>query len=66
MAREYSLIPKRVARVETAFRIIVTELPPPESIQILLITRLRSDTKIATATRVVAAAADERGRCAPS
>ena len=35
MAREYSLIPKRVARVETAFRRIVTEFPPPESIPIL-------------------------------
>jgi 4-aminobutyrate aminotransferase-like enzyme len=35
MAREYSLIPKRVARVETQFRRIVTEFPAPESIPIL-------------------------------
>ena len=35
MAREYSLTPKRVARVETAFRRIVTEFPVPQSIPIL-------------------------------
>ena len=35
MAREYSLTPKRVPRVETAFRRIVTEFPVPQSIPIL-------------------------------
>ena len=35
MAREYDLTPKRVPRVETPFRRIVTEFPVPESIPIL-------------------------------
>ena len=35
MAREYSLTPARVARVETAFRRIVTSIPVPESVPIL-------------------------------
>jgi 4-aminobutyrate aminotransferase/diaminobutyrate-pyruvate transaminase/4-aminobutyrate aminotransferase/(S)-3-amino-2-methylpropionate transaminase len=35
MAKEYSLIPKRVSRVETPFRRIVTDFPVPESIPIL-------------------------------
>jgi 4-aminobutyrate aminotransferase/diaminobutyrate-pyruvate transaminase/4-aminobutyrate aminotransferase/(S)-3-amino-2-methylpropionate transaminase len=35
MAKTYDLIPKRVPRVETRFRRIVTELPPPESLPIL-------------------------------
>ena len=35
MAREYSLIPSRVARIETPFRRIVTPLPVPESVPIL-------------------------------
>ena len=35
MAREYSLTPSRVARVETPFRRIVTPLPVPESVPIL-------------------------------
>lgn len=35
MAREYDLTPKRVPRVETQFRRIVTEFPVPESIPIL-------------------------------
>jgi len=35
MAREYPLVPRRVARVETPFRRIVTDLPVPESIPIL-------------------------------
>jgi 4-aminobutyrate aminotransferase/diaminobutyrate-pyruvate transaminase/4-aminobutyrate aminotransferase/(S)-3-amino-2-methylpropionate transaminase len=35
MAREYSLKPARVPRVETPFRRIVTELPVPESVPIL-------------------------------
>jgi len=35
MAREYSLTPARVARVETAFRRIVTPIPVPESVPIL-------------------------------
>jgi len=35
MAREFSLTPKRVPRVETPFRRIVTDLPVPESIPIL-------------------------------
>lgn len=35
MAREYSLTPKPVARVETAFRRIVTDFPVPQSIAIL-------------------------------
>jgi 4-aminobutyrate aminotransferase/(S)-3-amino-2-methylpropionate transaminase len=35
MPREYSLTPKRVARVETTFRRIVTDIPAPESVPIL-------------------------------
>jgi 4-aminobutyrate aminotransferase / (S)-3-amino-2-methylpropionate transaminase / 5-aminovalerate transaminase len=35
MAREYSLTPARVARVETPFRRIVTPIPVPESVPIL-------------------------------
>ena len=35
MAKEYSLVPKRVPRVETAYRRIVTDFPVPESIPIL-------------------------------
>src|SRR5580693_1787744 len=35
MAKEYSLVPKRVRLVETQFRRIATEFPVPESIQIL-------------------------------
>jgi 4-aminobutyrate aminotransferase / (S)-3-amino-2-methylpropionate transaminase / 5-aminovalerate transaminase len=35
MAKEYSLTPRRVPRVETPFRRIVTDLPVPESIPIL-------------------------------
>src|ERR1700719_3326770 len=35
MAREYDLTPKRVPRVETQFRRIVTEFPVPESVPIL-------------------------------
>ena len=35
MAKEYSITPKRVARVETALRRIVTELPAPESVPVL-------------------------------
>ena len=35
MAREYPLVPKRVPRVETRFRRIVTEIPAPESIPVL-------------------------------
>ncbi|MCC7495929.1 MAG: aspartate aminotransferase family protein [Bryobacterales bacterium] len=35
MAREYDLTPRRVPRVETKFRRIVTEIPVPESITIL-------------------------------
>jgi 4-aminobutyrate aminotransferase/diaminobutyrate-pyruvate transaminase/4-aminobutyrate aminotransferase/(S)-3-amino-2-methylpropionate transaminase len=35
MAREYDLTPKRVPRVETQFRRIVTEFPVPESIPVL-------------------------------
>jgi hypothetical protein len=35
MAREFELIPKRVPRVETPFRRIVTELPVPESLPVL-------------------------------
>lgn len=35
MAREYPLIPKRVPRVETRFRRIVTEIPAPQSIPTL-------------------------------
>ncbi len=35
MAREYSLTPKRVPRVETAYRRIVTDIPAPDSIPIL-------------------------------
>jgi 4-aminobutyrate aminotransferase/diaminobutyrate-pyruvate transaminase/4-aminobutyrate aminotransferase/(S)-3-amino-2-methylpropionate transaminase len=35
MAREFDLTPKRVPRVETAFRRIVTEFPVPESIPVL-------------------------------
>ena len=32
MTREYSLVPQPVARVETRYRRIVTDLPAPESI----------------------------------
>src|SRR5579864_3326245 len=35
MAREFSLTPKRVPRVETPYRRIVTELPAPQSVPIL-------------------------------
>ena len=35
MAREYSLTPRRVPRVETQSRRIVTDFPAPESIGIL-------------------------------
>jgi len=35
MAKEYALVPKRVPRVETAYRRIVTEFPVPESIPTL-------------------------------
>jgi len=35
MAHEYSLIPKKVPRVETPFRRIVTDLPVPQSLPIL-------------------------------
>ena len=35
MAREYSLVPRAVPRVETPFRRIVTDLPVPESLPIL-------------------------------
>jgi 4-aminobutyrate aminotransferase/(S)-3-amino-2-methylpropionate transaminase len=35
MAREYSITPKRVSRVETPFRRIVTEFPVPQSVPIL-------------------------------
>jgi 4-aminobutyrate aminotransferase/(S)-3-amino-2-methylpropionate transaminase len=35
MAREYSLIPKAVPPIKTAFRRIVTELPPPGSLETL-------------------------------
>ena len=35
MAREYSLVPRAVPRVETQFRRIVTDLPVPESLPIL-------------------------------
>src|SRR5437016_9483305 len=35
MAREFSLTPKRVPRVETPYRRIVTELPVPESLAVL-------------------------------
>ena len=35
MAREYSLIPRPVTRIETPFRRIVTHLPVPESLPIL-------------------------------
>jgi len=35
MAREFDLIPKRVPRVETPYRRIVTELPAPQSLPIL-------------------------------
>jgi len=35
MAKEYSLVPKRVARVETPLRRMVTDFPVPESIPIL-------------------------------
>ncbi len=35
MAREFDLNPKRVPRVETPFRRIVTELPVPESLPAL-------------------------------
>ena len=35
MAKEYSLVPKRVARIETPLRRMVTDFPVPESIPIL-------------------------------
>src|SRR4051812_1503812 len=35
MIRDFTLVPQPVARVETAFRRIVTDLPVPESIPIL-------------------------------
>ena len=35
MTSEFDLIPKRVPRIETAYRRIVTELPAPESVAIL-------------------------------
>lgn len=35
MAREFTLVPRRVARVQSAFRRIVTDLPVPESIPTL-------------------------------
>ncbi len=35
MARAYDLIPRRVPRVETRFRRIVTDIPAPESIPVL-------------------------------
>ena len=35
MAKEFSLTPKRVPRVETAYRRIVTDIPAPESIPTL-------------------------------
>lgn len=35
MSKEFSLTPKRVDRVETSFRRIVTDIPAPESIPIL-------------------------------
>ncbi|MEP7362689.1 MAG: aspartate aminotransferase family protein [Acidobacteriota bacterium] len=35
MAREYSLVPRKVARVETKYRKIVTDLPAPGSVPIL-------------------------------
>ena len=35
MAREFDLVPKRVPRVETPYRRIVTELPAPQSVPIL-------------------------------
>ncbi|HXJ39664.1 MAG TPA: aminotransferase class III-fold pyridoxal phosphate-dependent enzyme, partial [Bryobacteraceae bacterium] len=35
MSREYSLTPKRVSRVETTFRRIVTDFPVPQSVPVL-------------------------------
>jgi 4-aminobutyrate aminotransferase/(S)-3-amino-2-methylpropionate transaminase len=35
MAREYSITPKRVSRIETPFRRIVTDFPVPQSVAIL-------------------------------
>src|SRR5438270_8253351 len=35
MPREYDLVPKSVARIETPFRRIVTDLPVPESLPVL-------------------------------
>ena len=35
MSREFNLTPKRVPRVETPYRQIVTELPVPESLAVL-------------------------------
>src|SRR5258707_88433 len=35
MAREYALTPKRVARIETPLRRIVTDFPVPESLPII-------------------------------
>jgi len=45
MAREYSITPKRVSRVETPFRRIVTEFPVPQSVPIL--TKLQAYEPIA-------------------
>lgn len=36
MVREYSITPKRVSRIETPFRRIVTEFPVPQSVPILM------------------------------
>lgn len=35
MAREFTLVPKRVSKIETRYRRIVTDLPVPESVPIL-------------------------------
>ena len=35
MARQFSLIPRKTARVRTKFRRIITDIPPPKSIPIL-------------------------------
>jgi 4-aminobutyrate aminotransferase/(S)-3-amino-2-methylpropionate transaminase len=45
MARDYDLTPKRVPRIETQFRRIVTDFPVPESIPILK--RLRANEPLA-------------------
>ena len=39
MGREFSIVPKSVPRVETRYRRIVTELPPPASLPILELLR---------------------------